>query len=74
MAEEPRTGSPVIVDEEYKTAIQPVIDNNMRTDVLGPHFCKVLENYTPASNAITALITKEACRDPDLKKSYQKYY
>ena len=68
MAGETNGASPV-VDEEYKTAIQPVIDNNMRTDILGPHFCRVLENHTPASNAITTLIAKELCKDPELKKS-----
>ena len=31
------------------------------------HFCKVLENHTPASTAVTSLIAKELCKDPDLR-------
>jgi len=61
--------SSIVVDEEYKSAIQPYVDNTMRTDILGPHFCRVLENHTPASRAIIALMVKQIVSDPELKKS-----
>ena len=57
------------IDDEYKSAIQPVVDNNMRTDILGPHFVRVLENHTPASKAILDLIAKEVGVNPELKKA-----
>lgn len=67
---DPNPQSPHInVDEEYKSAIQPVVDNNMRTDILGPHFCRVLENHTPASDAVVSLIAKKVIADPILKKA-----
>lgn len=69
MAGENTNTSPVVVDEEYKSAIQPVVDNNMRTDILGPHFCRVLKDYTPAREDIVSLTTKEVCKDPDLRKA-----
>lgn len=59
--------SPVIVDEEYKSAIQPVVDNQMRTDILGPHFCRVLKDHKPASEDIVALIAKQIDANPELK-------
>lgn len=70
MTEKPNT-TPIVVDEEYKEAIQPVVDNNMRTDILGPHFCRVLENHTPASTAIVALLAHAIEREPSLKTAIE---
>ena len=52
---QPQT-KPAVVDEEYKDAIQPVVDDRMRTDILGPHFCRVLKDHKPASKDIVALM------------------
>lgn len=61
---------PVVgVDDEYKDAIQPVVDDRMRTDILGPHFCRVLKDHKPASEDIVALVAEEAIADPKLKKA-----
>lgn len=38
-------------------------------DILGPHFCNVLEKHTPASEAIVKLVTKKVEADPDFKKA-----
>lgn len=67
MAGETPNTTPIVVDAEYKDAIQPVVDNNMRTDILGPHFCRVLKDHTPAREDVVALITKEIGSDPALK-------
>ena len=63
---------PAVIDEEYKEAIKAVADDNMRTDVLGPHFCKVLENHTPASDAIVKLVAGEISSHPDLKRAIKQ--
>jgi hypothetical protein len=60
------------LDDEYKDAIKAVADDNMRTDILGPHFCRVLENHTPASEAIILLVTKKVGSDPEFKKSIKE--
>ncbi|MFA6000433.1 MAG: hypothetical protein WC783_05705 [Candidatus Paceibacterota bacterium] len=57
------------LDNEYKDAIQPVVDNTMRSDVLGPHFCRVLKEYTPASDCLIVLVAREITKDPELKKA-----
>lgn len=70
MADKQNT-TPIVVDEEYKDAIQPVVDNNMRTDILGPHFCRVLENHTPASTAIIQLLATAIAKEPSLKNAIE---
>ena len=59
--------SPILIDDEYKEAAQVVVDDTMRTDVLGPHFCKVLKDHKPAGEDIIALIAKEIEAQPVLK-------
>lgn len=56
-----------VVDDEYKEAIQPVVDDRMRTDILGPHFCKVLKDHKPASEDIVSLITGAVENNKQLK-------
>lgn len=67
MAVETPNTTPIVVDAEYQDAIQPVVDNNMRTDILGPHFCRVLKDHNPARVDVVALITEAICADPKLK-------
>lgn len=71
MKDQKNTASAVI-DEEYKSAIQPVVDNTMRTDILGPHFCRVLKDHTPASECLIELITKATGSDSKLKKAIKE--
>ena len=54
-------------DDEYQDAVKTVVDDRMRTDILGPHFCTVLENHTPASDAIVTLMAKKINADPAIK-------
>ncbi len=54
-------------DNEYKTAIQSVIDDNMRTDVLGPGICKVLAEHNPTLEKFTEIITKAITKEPAVK-------
>lgn len=59
--------SPVAIDDEYKEAAQVVVDDRMRTDVLGPHFCKVLKDHKPVGEDIVKLIAEEIKAQPTLK-------
>lgn len=59
-------------DDEYKDAIQPVIDDNMRTDVLGPRFCKVLTEHTPAQDALVKLVADSISKEPAIKKAVEE--
>ena len=72
MADKKTQATAPIIDEEYKEAIKSVADNNMRTDVLGPHFCRVIENHTPASDTILSLLKKKISTDPDIKDAIKK--
>ena len=63
------TSKKPVVDDEYKEAIQPVVDDSMRTDVLGPHFCRILKDHRPVSEDIVKLVSKEVVNNPELKKS-----
>lgn len=59
-------------EDEYTSAVETVVDDRMRTDVLGPYFCTVIEDHTPASTKIVALIAKEIAKDPELKKAVKE--
>jgi membrane carboxypeptidase/penicillin-binding protein PbpC len=52
------------VDEEYKDAIQPVVDNNMRTDILGPHFCKIMTEHSPSKEKLHEIIRESLQKEP----------
>lgn len=60
-------GHPIVRDEEYKDAIQSVVDDNMRTDVLGPGFCKVIDEHKPASDKIKAVMSEAILKEPTVK-------
>jgi len=58
-------------DDEYKEAIQSVVDDNMRTDVLGPGVCKVLAEHTPAKEKLTALIAEAIEKEKSVKEAIE---
>jgi hypothetical protein len=69
-----QTGLPSVShsrDDEYKDAIQPVIDDNMRVDVLGPRFCKVLTEHTPAQDSLVKLIATSIAKEPTIKEAVE---
>ena len=56
------------IDEEYKEATQSVVDDRMRTDVLGPKVCNIFKDYTPAKEAIEKIAREAIRKDPDTQK------
>jgi hypothetical protein len=58
-------------DDAYKDAVSTYVDDHMRSDVLGPHFCRVLREHKPVSEDIVALLTKEMAKDPGLMKAIE---
>lgn len=64
---------PAIVgaDNESKDAFQAVVDDNMRTDVLGPNFCKVLAEHIPTSDKLKAIMATAIESDGTVKKAIE---
>ncbi len=58
--------------EDYENAVQVVVDDHMRTDKLGPHFVRIIREHRPTSEEIIALVAKEICKDPALKKAVKE--
>jgi hypothetical protein len=59
-------------DNEYEAAVETVIDDHMRTDVLGSHFLRVLREHKPTSEQLVTMIAKEVGKDPALKKAVKR--
>lgn len=73
MTEHNTNTTPVVgVDEEYKNAIQPVVDDAMRTDALGAKFCVVLNEHKPTDEAIKQIISNAIESDLNVKGSLEK--
>ena len=66
MTEKPPKGQSGQPDDAYKHSVQTYVDDHMRSDVLGPHFCRVLREHKPVSEDVVALIAKEIRKDPGL--------
>lgn len=64
-----KTGVSPHIDEEYKEATQAVVDDRMRTDVLGPRICAVIKEHTPARDALLEIIKMAIEQNPDVHKS-----
>lgn len=58
-------------DDEYKKATKEVVDDMFRDDVLGPRFCSVLTNHTPASDKIKSLVAEAIANHPGTKTSIE---
>ncbi len=72
MAENNTNTTPVVgVDEEYKNAIQPVVDDAMRTDALGAKFCVVLNEHKPTDEAIKKIMSDAIVGDLNVKSSLE---
>lgn len=56
-------------DNESITAVKAVVDDNMRTDVLGPNFCRVLSEHIPTAKALNGLIASAIRLDPEVKSA-----
>ncbi len=69
MTSEAQNGTSVVGrdDNESKDALQLIVDDNMRTDVLGPNFCKVLDEHKPTGKKINALIAEAIEQEPTVK-------
>lgn len=70
MSDTPNT-SPVEVDDEYKKAIKPVVDDAMRTDTLGAKFCVVLNEHKPTDEAIKKIIAESIAGDQNVKQAIE---
>lgn len=64
--------SPIDVDDEYKKAIKPVVDDAMRTDALGAKFCVVLNEHKPTDEAIKKIVADAIRTDGNVKKAVEE--
>ena len=54
-------------ENEYRQATKVVVDDAMRTDVLGPNVCKVLKEHLPSHELLEEKITKLINESPKVK-------
>jgi hypothetical protein len=60
-------------EDEYRRATKTVVDDAMRTDILGPNLCKVLEDHTPAGKLIKSLVADAIRTDPEVRKEFAEF-
>lgn len=58
--------------DQYKQATQEVVDDAMRTDVLGPNICKVLREHNPTSKELKSIILNLIDSDADVRSALTK--
>lgn len=71
MADNTPNTTPIQVDDEYKNAIKPVVDDAMRTDTLGAKFCVVLNEHKPTDEAIKKIIADAITSDHNVKNAIE---
>jgi response regulator RpfG family c-di-GMP phosphodiesterase len=61
-------------DDEYKRATKAVVDDTMRTDVLGPNILKVLKEHSPTSDQIKLIIINAILNDTKVQDALEKFH
>lgn len=54
-------------DDEYKRATKAVIDDTMRTDVLGPNLERVLRDHKPANDLVQDIVLEAVKNNTEVK-------
>lgn len=55
-------------EDAYRKATKTVVDDAMRTDILGPNLVKVLENLKPADTLIKAIVAEAIKSNPEVRQ------
>jgi len=61
-------------DDEYQRATKAVVDDTMRTDVLGPNILKVLKEHSPTSDQIKLIIINAILNDTTVQGALEKFH
>jgi hypothetical protein len=61
-------------DDEYKRATKAVVDDTMRTDVLGPNILRVLKEHSPTSDQIKIIIINAILNDTNVQEALDKFH
>ena len=61
-------------DEEYKEGTQRIVDDAMRTDVLGPKIVQIIEEHRPVYGALKTVITDLVKNDVSVKTELEDCY
>ena len=56
-------------NDEYTRATKAVVDDTMRTDVLGPNVERVLRDYKPVNDLVKKISVEGIKNDTDTKKA-----
>lgn len=56
-------------DEQYKRSTKAVVDDAMRTDMLGPNLVRVLKDHKPAHDLLREVIAESIASDPATRKA-----
>lgn len=66
------TNTTPLNDDEYRKALKLVVDDTMRTDVLGERLCVVFNEHKPTDEAIKKIIKTAIEGDPSVKEALEK--
>ena len=55
-------------DDEYRQATKTVVDDAMRTDILGPNLVRVLKDHKPANDLLHEILADGIENDTKVKK------
>lgn len=60
-------------EDEYKKATRTVVDDAMRTDILGPNMLRVLKDHKPVNDLLNQVIGEAISSNTDVKSALNKF-
>lgn len=60
-------------DDEYRKATKTVVDDAMRTDILGPNLVRVLKDHKPANDLLHQILHDCIASDTEVKKALAEF-
>lgn len=60
-------------EDEYRQATKTVVDDAMRTDILGPNLVRVLKDHKPANDLMHSILVECITNDSTVKEALGKF-
>lgn len=54
-------------EDEYSKATRAVVDDTMRTDILGPNVLRILQDYKPANDLVQSIVLDAIQNNTEVK-------
>lgn len=61
-------------DDEYTRATKAVVDDTMRTDILGPNIVRVLKDHKPANDLLQKVIKESIQSNVDVRTALKDFF